>query len=187
MKKRIPQPRRKGRRLSSVMCIAALASFALFAACNRPEPEPGPVALITLDDGPIPFSEIQLPHMVCGWRNDSILLLHDNRVILINDTQDYHYYVDCDCGYYPDIDFDRNSVVVWSGIGSAAVIDPYGYFCTDYDSADFECVNGVVHIHLYFVPSLTLGNPPPYVKAFLLPKISSNTTFSIDRHVLYSE
>jgi hypothetical protein len=26
-------------------------------------------------------------------------------------------YVDCDCGYYPDIDFGRNSVVVWSGKG----------------------------------------------------------------------
>ena len=166
MKKRNTQSERISGRFGSALALAALSAFALFAACERPEPEP--VSLITLEDGPIPFSEIQLNPMACGW-NDS-LFLHDNRIILINDVQDYHYYVDCDCGYYPDIDFDSNSVVIWSGGVSGATLYSVG----------FECVEGTVLLHLVFEESLTLGPPEYYVKAFLLPKIPSSTAFSLD-------
>ena len=165
MKKKTTQTMRKDRHCS-VLCFAVLAAFALLAACERPEPEP--VALITLDNGPIPFSEIHLNPMACGW-NDT-LLLHDNRVILINDTQDYHHYVDCDCGYYPVINFDKNSIVLWSGGVPGATLG----------SVDFECIEGRVILHLVFGESFTLGPPVYYVKVFLLPKIPSNAPISLD-------
>ena len=168
MEKRITRKKRIGGRFFCVLCFAALAAFALFATCERPEPEP--VALITLEDGPIPFSEVELNPMACGWNN----ILYDNQIILINDTQTFHSYVDCDCGFYPEINFDSSNVVLWSGwVGGGS------YFNT----AAIECVEGVIHIDLCFQEDLTCVASEPWIKAFLLPKVPENTPFSVEVHV----
>ena len=145
-----------------------LVFCALFASCERPEPDQNPSARSIMEDGPIPHSVITLDPMKCGW-NDT-LLLHDNRVILINDSLTFQYFVDCDNGYYPSIDFDKYSVIIWSGGGSGGA----------FSSANFECTNGIVYLHLFFSESLTLGPTEYYVKVFILPKIPAYTSISLD-------
>ncbi len=141
---------------------------ALFTSCERPEPDQSPSAQFIVGDGPIPHSVVTLDPMECGW-NDT-LLLHDNRVILVNDALTFQNYVDCNCGYYPSIDFDRYSVIIWSGGISGGA----------FYSANFECTNGVVCLHLFFTESLTLGPTEFYVKIFLLPKIPDHTPVSLN-------
>lgn len=169
MKKNKTQTTRKDRRCS-VLCFAVLAAFALFAACERLEPVPGlepePPAPTTLEDGPISFIEIT----GCGWNN----ILYDNQAILINDTQSFFHYANCNEGYYPEINFDSNSVVLWSGwVGGGSY----------YNTAAIECIEGVIHIDLFFQEDLTCVASEPWIKAFLLPKVPANTTFSVEVHL----
>ena len=166
MEKRNTRKKRIGGRFFCVLCMVALSAFALFAACERPEPEPEPPTPTTLEDGPISFIEIT----GCGWNN----ILYDNQAILINDTQSFFYYADCNEGYYPEINFDSNSVVLWSGwVGGGS------YFNT----AAIECVEGVIRIDLFFQEDLTCVASEPWIKAFLLPKVPANTTFSVEVHL----
>ena len=172
MKKRTIQSTRISVRFLSVLCVAAFAAFALFAACERPDPEPeeNPTEQIVLVDGLIPFSEINSDSTGFGWTN----IPYDNQVILINDTQTFLHYADYDDGYYPEINFDSNSVVLWSGwVGGGS------YF----EKAVIECVNGVVHIELFFQENLACVASEPWIKAFLLPKIPANTTISAEVHI----
>ena len=168
------QPERKCSRSFGVLCVAVLTAFALFAACERPEPEPepevNPTEQVVLVDGPIPFSEITTDSTGCGWHN----IQYDNQAVLINNTQSFFLYTDCVDGHYPEINFDSNSVVLWSGWVSGG-----SYFNT----ATIECVEGVFHIDLFFQEDLTCVASEPWIKVFLLPKIPDSTPISVEVHV----
>ena len=174
MKDTIGQPKRKSSQSLGVFYAMVLAAFVLFAACERPElepePEVNPIEQVVLVDGPISFSEITTDSIGCGWHN----IPYDDQAVLINNTQSFFHYTDCIDGHYPEIDFDSNSVVLWSGwVGGGS------YFNT----AAIECMEGVVHIDLFFRENLTCVASEPWIKAFLLPKIPGGTSISVEIHV----
>ena len=156
--------------VTTFLCVAVIMVFALLVACERPEPPKNPSEQIVTMEGPIRFFEFEPNPTACNW-ND---ILYDNQIILINDVQTYYHYINCDKGYYPEIDFDSNNVVIWSGLVAGG-----SYFNT----ATIECVEGVVHIDLFFQENLTCVASEPWIKAFLLPKIPTNTTISVEVHV----
>lgn len=65
MKKKETKTTRKGRRCS-MLCLAAMAVFALFAACERPEPEPEPPALPVVDPDTLPTNKFIGTWVLCA-------------------------------------------------------------------------------------------------------------------------
>lgn len=105
MKKRTIPTMRKGGRFCGVLCIAALAVFALFAACERPEPEPP--APPTEDPDTLPTNKFigtwvlcamndvdSEPPATCDLANattDTLVFVDDTTLILHRGTVTYDY------------------------------------------------------------------------------------------------
>ena len=66
MKKTI-QTMKKGWRFCVVLCVAALAFFALFSACNRPEPEPPTPPVVDTDT--LPTNKFVGTWVLCATTN----------------------------------------------------------------------------------------------------------------------
>ncbi|MBP5291272.1 MAG: hypothetical protein J6Y90_01465 [Lachnospiraceae bacterium] len=74
MKKISPSTERKGYRLLSVLCAVTVASLTLFAACDRPEPDPAPnpEPAISTDIKP----EVTNPRWRCVLEKKMTIFLH---------------------------------------------------------------------------------------------------------------
>ena len=108
MKKKTIPTMRKGGRFCIVLCIAALAVFALFAACERPEPEPEPPAPPTEDTDTLPTNKFigtwvlcamndvdSEPPATCDLANattDTLVFVDDSTLILHHGANTINYF-----------------------------------------------------------------------------------------------
>jgi len=65
----------------------------------------------------IPFTEYSLAE-TCQWTN----LAYDNTVIIINSNEELKQYVACTGGDYPEIDFEKHSLLLVSGKTDSGII-----------------------------------------------------------------
>lgn len=109
MKKISPPTERRGRHLLSVLCVVALATLALFAACERPEPEPDPPTPPIVDTDTTPVNKFigtwvlcamndvdSEPPATCDLANattDTLVFVDDSTLIHHHGTrtEDYYY------------------------------------------------------------------------------------------------
>ncbi|MBR4912521.1 MAG: hypothetical protein IKZ54_06750 [Bacteroidales bacterium] len=56
-------------RFGGMLCVAALAAFALFAACERPEPEPEPPTPPVVDTDTLPTNKFVGTWVLCAMNN----------------------------------------------------------------------------------------------------------------------
>ena len=66
MEKRITRKKRIGGRFFCVLCFAVLAAFALFAACERPEPDPEPPTPPVVDPDTLPTNKFIGTWVLCA-------------------------------------------------------------------------------------------------------------------------
>ena len=86
MKKIKTQTEKRCGRSCGMLCIAALAAFALFAACERPEPEPeSPTPLVV---GPEPPATCDLADAT----TDTLVFVDDTTLIQHHGTHTEEYY-----------------------------------------------------------------------------------------------
>ena len=69
MKKRNTQTERISGRFGSALALAALAAFALFAACERPEPEPEPPTPPVVDPDTLPTNKFIGTWVLCAMND----------------------------------------------------------------------------------------------------------------------
>ena len=69
MKKKITHSERISGRFGGMLCVAALAAFALFAACERPEPEPEPPTPPVVDTDTLPTNKFVGTWVLCAMNN----------------------------------------------------------------------------------------------------------------------
>ena len=103
MKKRNTQTMKRGGRFISVLFVAALAAFALFAACERPEPEPEPE--------PTEFAWEDVTNTI------PCLLLSMDSITLVNDNATLSSL----CPDAPTFDFSTCSLIMVSGVSSSGI------------------------------------------------------------------
>ena len=103
MKKRNTQTMKRGGRFISVLCVTALAAFALFAACERPEPEPEPE--------PTEFAWEDVTNTI------PCLLLSMDSITLVNDNATLSSL----CPDAPTFDFSTCSLIMVSGVSSSGI------------------------------------------------------------------
>ena len=107
MKKSTLQTMGKGGRLCGVLCVAVLATFALFAACERPEPEPEPPSAPVVDTDTLPANKFVGTWVLCAMNDvnseppatcdlanatsDTLVFVDDSTLILHRGTATYDY------------------------------------------------------------------------------------------------
>jgi hypothetical protein len=90
------------RKLLKYVAIALLLAGTA-VACKEKETNEQPVE--------ISFVEYSLPDTNCQWKN----LAHNNNLIVINRIAELKNYCDCTEGSYPDIDFEKNTLLIAGG------------------------------------------------------------------------
>ncbi|MCL2167829.1 MAG: hypothetical protein FWH59_01740 [Lentimicrobiaceae bacterium] len=91
--------------------IALLLVFiaGVAVSCNPEPPDPtNPPNEYPID---IPFTEYSLEETACQWIN----LPYDDKVIVINSSEELEKYISCSSESYPVIDFSKNSLLLASG------------------------------------------------------------------------
>lgn len=69
MEKDVTQTPKNGVKLQFLLCVAALAAFALFVACERPEPEPEPPTPLEVDTDTLPTNKFVGTWVLCAMNN----------------------------------------------------------------------------------------------------------------------
>jgi hypothetical protein len=97
--------------------LSNLTAFLLILACvattckpecpDCPEPDPEPEVY----PKEIAFTEYSLQGTSCQWKN----LPYDEKVLIINSSEELEKHISCTEGSYPLIDFSKNSLLVASG------------------------------------------------------------------------
>ena len=109
MRKNKTQTMKITRHSCGMLCVAALAAFALFAACNRPEPEPEPPTPPVVDTDTLPTNKFVGTWVLCAMNNvndeppatcdladattDTLVFVDDTTLIHHHGTrtEDYYY------------------------------------------------------------------------------------------------
>ena len=96
-----------GKRYYSSLSVALLAAFALFAACERPEPEPEPPTTPVVDTDTLPANKFVGTWVLCAMNDvnseppatcdlanattDTLVFVDDTTLILHRDEKTYEY------------------------------------------------------------------------------------------------
>jgi len=85
------------------------------ASCNPepPIPEP-PIIKYPIE---VSFTEYSLSETSCQWIN----LTYNEKLIIINSNEELEKYIACTDGDYPAVDFNKNSLLIASGIAPSPV------------------------------------------------------------------
>lgn len=102
------QPERKFSRSFGVLCVAVLTAFALFAACERPEPEPEPPTPPVVDPDTLPTNKFVGTWVLCAMNNindeppatcdlvnatmDTLVFTNDKRLTRYHGENTYEYW-----------------------------------------------------------------------------------------------
>ena len=108
MKKNKIQTEKRRGRFCGMLCIAALAAFALFAACERPEPEPEPPTPPVVDPDTLPTNKFIGTWVLCAMNDvnseppatcdladattDTLVFVDDTTLIHHHGTRTEEYY-----------------------------------------------------------------------------------------------
>jgi len=108
MKKKITHSERISGRFGGMLCVAALAAFALFAACERPEPEPEPPTPPVVDTDTLPTNKFVGTWVLCAMNNvndeppatcdladattDTLVFVDDTTLILHHGANTINYF-----------------------------------------------------------------------------------------------
>ncbi len=137
--------------------VAVLATFALFAACERPEPEPEPPSA--------PVGQFEF-----AWEDvtDSIpcLLLSMNSITLVNDNATLLNL----CPDAPTFDFSNHSLIIVSGVAPTEVISV---------GVNFEQVEDMRYLLTIHVTGNNAAQPGGWRKYIKTPKISEPHNVSL--------
>lgn len=107
MRKNKTQTMKITRHSCGMLCVAALAAFALFAACERPEPEPEPPTPPVVDADTLPTNKFVGTWVLCAMNNvndeppatcdladattDTLVFVDDSTLIQHRGTDYYEY------------------------------------------------------------------------------------------------
>ena len=69
MKKNKTKTENNGGRFCGILCVAVLAVFALFAACERPEPDPEPPTPPVVDNDTLPTNKFIGTWVLCAMND----------------------------------------------------------------------------------------------------------------------
>jgi len=87
------------------------------SSCKKPEPEkPKPEKPINYPIE-IAFEEYSLEGTGCEWAN----LLYDDKLIVINNKEELGNYINCASGSYPEIDFEKRTLILVSGANPTGI------------------------------------------------------------------
>ena len=143
-------------RFCGILCVAVLAAFALFAACERPEPESEP---------PTPPEQFEF-----AWEDvtDSIpcWLISMNTITLVNDNTTLLNL----CPDAPTFDFSNHSLIIVSGNAPTEVISV---------DVNFEQVDDMQYLLTIHVTGNNAAQPGGWRKYILTPKISDPHNVSL--------
>ena len=108
MRKKITQTMKISGLCCGVLCIVALAAFALFASCERPEPEPEPPAPPVVDPDTLPTNKFIGTWVLCAMNDvnseppatcdladattDTLVFVDDTTLIQHHGTHTEEYY-----------------------------------------------------------------------------------------------
>jgi len=99
-------------KLFQVLSLLLLFAAGLVSACHKPETDNKPVEHdTTVYPIVISFTEYSLEGSTCQWQS----LPYDEKVILINNSEDLEKYISCIGKNYPAIDFSKHSLLLVSG------------------------------------------------------------------------
>ena len=127
MKEKTIETGNKGLRFRGVLVVAAFAAFALFAACERPEPDPEPPASPVVDTDTLPVNKFIGTWVLCAMNDvdseppatcdladattDTLVFVDDTTLIHHHGSQTQEYYYEfsehCIVSYWP-IPFDMS-------------------------------------------------------------------------------
>ena len=65
----------------------------------------------------IAFEEYSLEETECEWVN----LLFDDKLIVINNKEELENYISCTSGSYPEIDFEKRTLILISGANTLGI------------------------------------------------------------------
>ena len=107
MKEKTTQTKKKSMRLSGAFVAAALAAIALFAACERPEPDPEPPTPPVVDNDTLPTNKFIGTWVLCAMNDvnseppatcdladattDTLVFVDDTTLILHRSTTNKEY------------------------------------------------------------------------------------------------
>jgi len=104
-----PSVVRKG--MAAMLCMVMVGLF-LVVGCKKDDEKKPPIEY-PID---VPFMEYTLPE-TCQWKN----LDYDEKVIIINNDRELGNYLACEGGNYPEIDFEKQTLLLASGNASNGI------------------------------------------------------------------
>jgi len=153
--------------LKKVMAATLCMGLFLVVGCKKDNPvvsgggieEPKPEYPII-----VPFTEYTLPE-TCQWKN----LDYNEKVIIINNDRELGIYTACEGGYYPEVDFEKQTLLLASGSASRGVEKITVNHLQQLSENDYE-----LNIELLLYDSDTIA-AEKWILALIIEKISSES------------